>query len=184
MRTNFDDDAAWDAFLSKLQDGEREFTSESDAGSSTNSPAQNVQAGGDEDQDMDEDSDSGSGDGQPSGSLPIFAILSEPRDALNGISNLAALRYLNDLTVRRAPTPPPGTTRAKPHRLIDQDGWQEVYTGKPLWIYDTRSNSDQCVRVVGQTSADGTYGTATCVSSLFFILQIGFACASSSLRHN
>jgi len=43
--------------------------------------------------------------------------------------------------------------------LIDQGGWQEIYLGKQLWIYDSRSNSDDCVRVVSQVG--DFYGTAT-----------------------
>ena len=49
-----------------------------------------------------------------------------------------------------------------PNRLVDHDGWQEVYSGKTVWIYDAKSNQDQCVRLVSQKSA-AMYGTATAV---------------------
>ena len=44
--------------------------------------------------------------------------------------------------------------------LVDYHGWQEVYTGKTLWVYDARSNADGCVRLVSGVGA-GMYGTAT-----------------------
>jgi hypothetical protein len=43
--------------------------------------------------------------------------------------------------------------------LIDLDGWQEIYHGKTIWIYDAKSNVDQCVRLVSHHS--DFYGTAT-----------------------
>jgi len=46
-----------------------------------------------------------------------------------------------------------------PNRLVDQGGWQEVYEGHTIWVYDALSNSDQCVRLVSQ--AGDFYGTAT-----------------------
>jgi hypothetical protein len=79
---------------------------------------------------------------------------------LTNISNIVALRLFNDVDVRLAPSPPTGTKRISPQNpLIDQGGWQEIYTGKNLWIYDTNSNSDECVRVVGQEG--DFYGTAS-----------------------
>ena len=87
---------------------------------------------------------------------------SEPadRDRLVNISNLRALRLFNDVDICPAPSPPPGTKRiSPPNPLIDQGGWQEIYSGKNLWIYDLRSNTDECVRVVSQ--AGDFYGTAS-----------------------
>ena len=67
---------------------------------------------------------------------------------------------INDVDVRPAPTPPTGTKRVKPpNRLVDCHGWQEIYAGKLVWIYDSKSNVDQCVRLVGQQGA--MYGTAS-----------------------
>ncbi|KAI0743468.1 hypothetical protein C8Q80DRAFT_1220462 [Daedaleopsis nitida] len=96
----------------------------------------------------------------------VFSVVNAPpgdprRATLAGISNLAALRLLNDVDVRRAPAPPQGTKRlCPPNRLVDHDGWQEAYRGKTLWVYDRRSNEDQCVRLVSQQGA-AMYGTAT-----------------------
>ncbi|ETW80659.1 hypothetical protein HETIRDRAFT_440437 [Heterobasidion irregulare TC 32-1] len=98
-------------------------------------------------------------------SLAFFSIFapSEPREQarLTSLSNLSALRLLNGVSIRSAPSVPTGTKRIKPgNRLVDLDGLQEIYTGKMLWIYDTRSNEDQCVRLVSQQGSN-LYGTAT-----------------------
>lgn len=94
----------------------------------------------------------------------IFKIINynvpEEISVIKDMSNLTALRLFNDLDIRPSPTLPTGTKRIlNPHPLIDQDGLQEIYTGKNIWIYDSQSNFDQCVRVVNQTGA--FYGTAT-----------------------
>ena len=113
-----------------------------------------------EEEDADDDDDSAA-------AAPVFFVVDaaaaspEDRARLAGLSNLAALRLLNDVDARRAPRPPPGTRRIRPpNRLVDHDGWQEVYAGKTVWIYDARSNADQCVRLVSQAGA-AMYGTAT-----------------------
>ena len=84
------------------------------------------------------------------------------RAQLANISNITALRLFNDVDIRSAPPIPESASRVKSgHPLIDFHGWQEVYNGKSLWIYDTQSNLDECVRAVSQAS--DIYGTATCV---------------------
>ncbi|KAI0683228.1 hypothetical protein BC835DRAFT_1296561, partial [Cytidiella melzeri] len=166
VRTDFTDEPAWQAFLVKLQEGEAEFAS------AVNSESAHKEE--DEDESMDEDEDGDDEEAEedeenesqtsfPSSPPPIFHVLTTPASSLTNISNLSALRLLNDVDIRPIPTPPPpGTKRLRPaNRLVDIDGWQEVYRGKMLWIYDARSNMDQCVRVVSQTSASGVYGSAT-----------------------
>ena len=92
--------------------------------------------------------------------LKLCSSQSADRDRIVNISNLRALRLFNDVDIRPAPSPPPGTKRISPPKpLIDQGGWQEIYSGKNLWIYDLRSNTDECVRVVSQ--AGDFYGTAS-----------------------
>lgn len=166
MRTDYSDDTAWRAFSAKLQEAEVEYAAaiavepKSEDNMDTDDPA--AEAGAtdgaapEEDDDDDEDSD---------GNAPIFHVIDAPpynRPQFAQISNLTALRMLNDVDIRLAPIPPAGTARIKPpNRLVDHDGWQEVYTGKTVWIYDTKSNTDQCVRLVSQQSA--MYGTATYV---------------------
>ncbi|OBZ67270.1 hypothetical protein A0H81_12791 [Grifola frondosa] len=155
LRTDYSNEVAWQDFYSKLQEGEAEFAAASSAGEDEDDKMAEdagapLPAG--EDQDMDSDSDDG-------GAHPIFTVIAD-RPAFAGLSNLAALRLLNDVDVRRLPVLPAGTKRVKPpHRLVDQDGWQEVYVGKTVWIYDARSNVDQCARLVSQHA--GMYGTAT-----------------------
>ena len=105
-----------------------------------------------------DDSD-GSSD-QASG--PIIAILDPSPEILpyfSEISNLAALRLLNDVDLRKL-TIPPNTKRFNPpNPIVDYDGWQEIYHGKTLWIYDAASNQDQSARLISKRS--DFYGTAT-----------------------
>lgn len=167
LRTDYANEDAWQAFLARLQEAEREFMP--DAGADTESmavesapedvdvdvdvPVEGIQNLSMEDAGIEEEED-----GEAPGG--IFHVVNDP--AFAGLSNLGALRLLNDVEVRRTPAPPPGTARVKPpNRLVDCDGWQEVYVGKMVWIYDARSNTDQCVRLVSQQGA--MYGTATCV---------------------
>ena len=91
----------------------------------------------------------------------IIKIITRAKDiSFDNISNLTALRLFNDVAIRLAPLPPPGTTRIHPSsRLIDRNKLQEVYTGKTIWIYDRRSNADESVRLVSPHG--NAYGTAT-----------------------
>ncbi|KAI0780088.1 hypothetical protein C8Q74DRAFT_1199077 [Fomes fomentarius] len=186
VRTDYSDDEAWKAFGAKLQDAEAEFTAATDAAVNAKTVTEHeheahnaaqgaassfsTDAGGDSAMDIIEDGDNDNEDDDAvgaGGSLsPIFYVVNAPagdplRAALTGISNLGALRLLNDADVRRAPRPPQGTKRIRPpNRIVDHDGWQEIYLGKPVWVYDARSNQDQCVRLVSQKGA-AMYGTAT-----------------------
>jgi hypothetical protein len=105
----------------------------------------------------------------------IFSVL-DPTDTTSrarftNLSNLGALRLLCDVDVRRAPERPLDVALAPSHRLISQNGWQEVYAGKDIWIYDGKSNQDQAVRVVG--ARGDMYGTATYVIYHFLRFNIG-----------
>lgn len=168
VRTDFADEGAWAAFCAKLQAAEAEFAAapedeamdtDAPAAGSSSAPADSPAADGEADAEDGEEED------DESDAAPVFFVLN-PDDALqrqrlHGLSNLGALRLLNDVDVRPAPVPPAGTRRiAPPNRLVDCDGWQEVYAGKMLWVYDAKSNADQCVRLVSQQSAP-MYGTAT-----------------------
>lgn len=179
VRTDYSDEDAWQTFHSKLQDAEKEFTAEdvseenkmtedepSDSSHSNHASDPSSQSTAIEGDAMEEDEESSSEDeDQP----PIFKIINpstpDQRATLSLASNLSALRLLNDVNIQRAPSPPAGTKRIKPpNRLVDHDGWQEAYSGKTLWIYDTKSNSDQCVRLINQQGSN-VYGTATSVSN-------------------
>lgn len=90
----------------------------------------------------------------------IIKIIPNQSNILKDISNLTALRLLNDVGIRLSPSPPAGANRIKPgNRLIDKGGLQEMYTGKTIWIYDGQSNTDESVRLVSQQG--DVYGTAT-----------------------
>ena len=157
LRTDFTDEDAWQSFYSKLKDAEQTFVAEN------NPEPEDEHDPSSSDQQMVDGEDDSSEDEQDSSQ--IFKVInpSSPahRTRFSNISNLTALRLLNDVSIRPAPSPPAGEKRIKPpNRLVDHDGWQEIYTGKTLWIYDLRSNEDQCVRLINQTSSD-MYGTAT-----------------------
>ncbi|KAI0823735.1 hypothetical protein BC628DRAFT_1324348, partial [Trametes gibbosa] len=181
VRTDYTDEGAWQTFHTKLQEAEAEFVSEpvpdadpdplgegpstaQVAASSSATDAQGDTTMVDEDADGDADADDDDDDDETDAASILFVInteAAEERARLSGLSNLAALRLLNDVDVRRAPHPPAGARRMKPpNKLIDHDGWQETYTGKTVWIYDARSNQDQCARLVSQRGA-AMYGTAT-----------------------
>ncbi|KXN90168.1 hypothetical protein AN958_04658 [Leucoagaricus sp. SymC.cos] len=90
----------------------------------------------------------------------IIKFVANAKHSFNGVSNLAALRLLNDVGIRLVPSLPAGTNRISPgSRLIDCNNLQEIYTGKTLWIYDRQSNKDESVRLVSQQG--DVYGTAT-----------------------
>jgi len=165
IRTDFSNEVAWSYFIQKLEEGEAEFSAATaadedepmveDPSPSSNIPNASSSTNPEEESDDDDDSSAS----------PIFTILNPSSDSplrayLTNATNLSALRLLNDISVRAAPPLPADIKRHKPaNRLIDHDGWQEVYEGKMLWIYDAKSNTDGCARVVSQRSAG--YGTAT-----------------------
>jgi len=160
LRTDFSNEDAWQAFCSNLRDSEREFAEALQPDDSNTeertSPGQGIRMEAEEDSDSDNDMDS-----IPTPLINVVNPAStEDRLIFNKMSNLAALRLLNDVDIRLSPSPPPGTTRIDPpNRLIDQAGWQEIYSGMNIWIYDTLSNVDHCVRLVSQQG--NVYGTAT-----------------------
>ena len=111
--------------------------------------------------DSESDDDASDVDNIPAPLIKVInPVSTEHRLIFTDMSNLRALRLFNDLDIRFSPSPPPGMTRiSPPNRLIDQAGWQEIYSGRNIWIYDASSNTDQCVRLVSQQG--NIYGTAT-----------------------
>ena len=152
VRTDYSDEGAWQESYSRLQECEKEFAKEIEMGEN-DAPQSNT-----EDVEMEEDSE-GDSDDEPSTILHVLNPISVPeRNMFTDISNLAALRLLNDVDIRPIANPA-GKRISPPHRLIDYGGWQEIYDGKSIWIYDTKSNTDRSVRVVSQQG--DFYGTAT-----------------------
>jgi len=115
------------------------------------------------DVDMDADKNEGEDDDDEDDEPGVLVKILDPVDKkaeFENISNIKALRLLNDVDIRPAPSPPVGTKRISPgHRLKDLQQWQEVYTGPTIWIYDAKSNTDRSVRLVSQQN--NVYGTAT-----------------------
>jgi hypothetical protein len=169
VRTDFSSDEAWGSFLAKLKEGEEEYSSsapsrEEDTVISQDEPSASASAsapasGSEVEMDDDKDGSDGSSD-QDSGL--VIAILDPSPEILpyfSDISNLTALRLLNDVDLRRLVIPPNAKRFNPPNPIVDYDGWQEIYHGKTLWIYDAKSNQDQCARLVSKRS--DFYGTAT-----------------------
>ncbi|KAJ7928585.1 hypothetical protein B0H13DRAFT_2228996 [Mycena leptocephala] len=164
LRTDFSSEDAWQTFCARLNSEEQDFIqsmqpdppapTEAAQGSSTEDAKMT-------DDDGDDDSDEESEDGLVAPIVKIIDPASEQeRSIFQNISNLGALRLLNDVDIRPAPSPPAGTKRySPPNRLVDMKGWQEIYSGLTIWIYDTQSNVDQCARLVSQEG--DVYGTAT-----------------------
>lgn len=165
VRTDYSNETAWTTFCDKVREAQEELFSDSqETPEEADMAADADESDADEAMDEDQDEDDEEEEGPP----VLFHIInpSDPSDRLqlSHISNLAALRLLNDVSIRKAPLPPfgSGIKRIKPpNRLIDHDGWQEIYTGKTIWVYDATSNQDGCARLVSQKSAEAPYGTAT-----------------------
>ncbi|KAJ7594758.1 hypothetical protein C8J56DRAFT_1002545 [Mycena floridula] len=145
VRTDYTNQAAWEAFSARLKRAEEEFADNNkESEPSTSGEAE-----------MESDSSS-EGAGQ------LLAIINpdDPveRAMFTDISNLTALRLLNDVAVRSAPPRQPDTKKiSEPNPLIDFRGEQEVYSGVNIWIYD--GSDHQSVRCVNQQG--DVYGTAT-----------------------
>ncbi|KAG6898125.1 hypothetical protein C0992_004841 [Termitomyces sp. T32_za158] len=157
LRTDYSNEDAWQSFCATLQGAEQELA---DGLKKQDSNDKNEHASTTAVQTEDSDSDMESSDGVP---CPIIKVVN-PAPAempfFHDISNLRALRLLNDVDIRPAPSPSQDQSRIKPpNRLIDQGTWQEIYTGMTIWIYDAQSNVDHCVRLVSQEG--DIYGTAT-----------------------
>jgi len=160
IRTDYSNEDAWSNFVKKLQRAEVEFVESTQEPEADTEGTDEVVATNDR---MAIDPSSADSD-DSSDEMSIIKIIDpttpEERGILHDISNLTALRLLNDVDIRPSPDRPPGTKPiSPPNPLVDQGGWQEIYFGKNIWIYDSRSNLDECVRVISQ--AGDIYGTAT-----------------------
>ena len=164
IRTDFSNEEAWSAFCNQVQVSQKDFISDltNDSPDQLEESASIPVADGNDEAD-DNESDSSN---EPPDFLKILnPVEQSDRIRFTNMSNLRALRLFNDVDIRPTPERPAGTKPISPPcPLIDVLGWQEIYSGKNIWIYDTLSNVDGSVRVVSQTS--DFYGTATCVFSL------------------
>lgn len=170
IRTDFSNDDAWNIFCQKVLEAQKDLLSDLSKADAQDAPessatGQDVQMG-DHDSSSATDNTTAEPDSDSSSEADADLIKivnpSDPADRqrLMNISNLTALRMFNDVDVREAPMPLADMKRISPQNpLIDQGGWQEVYRGKNIWIYDNKSVTDESVRVV---SGQGDfYGTAS-----------------------
>ena len=161
IRTDFSNEEAWSAFCNQVQVSQKDFISDLTNDSPDQESASNPE-GSDIQKPSSDDGESNSSNEPPDFLKILNPVEQSDRIRFTNISNLRALRLFNDVDIRPTPERPVGTKPISPPcPLIDLLGWQEIYSGKNLWIYDTLSNVDGCVRVVSQTS--DFYGTATYV---------------------
>ncbi|VDB95336.1 unnamed protein product [Peniophora sp. CBMAI 1063] len=172
VRADYSNDAAWIEFCTLLRESEAEILAEDDPKATSAEPGTDEGDGSDSSSEEDEDmavegstepSASGAASASPA-PLTFFSVLDFTSDAERArvvdMPNLALLRLIADADVRPAPAVPSGTKRVKPgHRLIDLNGFQEIYRGRSLWVYDAQSNVDGAVRMVNLEG--DVYGTAT-----------------------
>ncbi|KAH7341971.1 hypothetical protein B0J17DRAFT_648822 [Rhizoctonia solani] len=170
VRTHFDSDneSAWGAFLITLKEMETKSLAD----------VPNIQAESDSDSEDGEEADQQNEDEEMAEAGPppityesdaIFTVIDPVnqetyhalRDRLSNASNIALLRLFNDVSVVPSPSlPSDAPKRIKPgHRLIDEDRFQEVYSGGRIWVWDRQSAKDQTLRLISpQVFA---YGDAT-----------------------
>jgi hypothetical protein len=152
LRTDYSDESAWQTFHAKLEEEMKAIRADTDD--------DDVQM-----EDMGDKNDPDSASDESGDTPALVKVISAPspelRSLFNHVSNITALRLLNDVDIRPCPTLPEGMKQRihPPNRLVDQGGWQEIYVGPTIWIYDTQSNNDQCARLVSQQG--DIYGTAT-----------------------
>ncbi|CAE7204430.1 unnamed protein product, partial [Rhizoctonia solani] len=164
IRTHFDsnDEPAWNVFLTSLEELERKSLAD----------VPNIQPESSSDGDDDEESENE--EMAEAGPPPItyesdavFTVVDpikqeayQPlRDKLSNASNITLLRLFNDVSIALAPSPS-ASARIKPgHRLIDEDGFQEIYSGGRIWVWDHQSAKDQTLRLVSPEVF--VYGDAT-----------------------
>ena len=153
VRTDYTDDVAWSQFVERLLDAEKDLMSPFDdeiEASQTNEPSGSNQP------EAEVQDDAESSESSDNGLDSSFTFLDPPvessfRQRLSGMSNLAALRLLNDVDVARKPMPSSGTQAySLQHRLMGLDGFVERYRGPLVWVYDSRSNTDGAARVISQ----------------------------------
>ncbi|TFK75355.1 hypothetical protein BDN72DRAFT_885807 [Pluteus cervinus] len=157
VRTDFSNEDAWNAFTTRLADSEKDLSESLRVSSNEDSQSSAPPAA-----DADGGSISESEEDHPPDHVikAVDPATEQERTIVAGISNITALRLFNDVDIRPAPSRPVGVKRTNtPHPLVDSNGWQEIYTGPDIWIYDSLSNTDGCARAVSQQS--DFYGTAT-----------------------
>ncbi|PPQ98439.1 hypothetical protein CVT24_004118 [Panaeolus cyanescens] len=160
IRTDFTNDEAWNQFRRRLEESQKDLLQDL-RGEQQEEPEKNTPGNSQSSQPLlaEGDQESDSSDEFPDFIKVIDPQSEEDRAKVKDISNIRALRLFNDVDIRICPPAPKETTKVPPNPLIGLHGLQEFYSGKNLWIYDSKSNADECVRVVSQTG--DVYGTAS-----------------------
>ena len=189
VRTDFDDDDKWAGFCATVLKSERDGVENLLSASAPPEPAtgtSNDEGEGDESSSEDDGEQHADGDTAmpgdtsdnslsigPESDAFIFVDPSKWRSASethpllqHNASNITLLRLFNDIDIVPCLPKPQGTKRVKGSlgqspsaRLVDWHGFHEVYSGRMIWVYDSRSNTDGCVRLITQRPTK--YGLAT-----------------------
>ncbi|KAF9517012.1 hypothetical protein BS47DRAFT_1390322 [Hydnum rufescens UP504] len=185
VRTDFSQDASWTSFLNSVLTSEREgmrdlLVESRDQQQETNSTSALDSEGEEDDSEEEEEEESDTihvDEEQGTSASSAFVIIdpsspsSSPQIAalarlLLNCSNLTLLRLFADIDIIPCLPVPPGEQRRKVNyskgasaRLVDSHGLHEIYNGPLIWVYDTKSNTDGCARLV--SGRPSSYGTAT-----------------------
>jgi hypothetical protein len=157
VRTDFTNDEAWNAVVQIINESEKSGAAEL----SQIADATPDEAGesGSESESEDEE-----GDTEMAGSSALkeddaiafdssFIIYDPPADQrslFTNASNLRLVRIFNDVDIIGNPPPSKSQKRtaAGVNKLVDFDGFHEVYDDRLIWVYDSSSNSEGSLRLV------------------------------------
>lgn len=176
IRTDYSNDKAWATIVEAIRNGEREVLEDKDS----EMEEESSEEGSDEEEEAEaeEAGHARTGDSGASSSTSrppsLFHIIDpseqDRRNALTNACNIALLRLFCDVDVIPAPkpAPPPGEYFAAPktkyvspaNPLVEKYGLKEVYGGRIVWVYDTKSNEDGCLRQVDGGVGAG-FGSST-----------------------
>ena len=187
VRTDFNNDLAWNTFRTSLETSEKEglaeFKGAIEGVSNVMKDEEDSESGSeeeDEDQKMEDIVEDDSDPPKSSSPASIFHIVEAPPEILQNASNLRILRLLADASIVAAPSrPPPVETQdvymqvapkrkekgaqetSSDDRLVEKAGFKEIYQGgRTFWVYDAQSNVDGSVRLIS-TGEAGEFGSST-----------------------
>ncbi|KAG8864330.1 hypothetical protein FRB96_006152 [Tulasnella sp. 330] len=180
IRTDYSNDQAWSTFVTIMRDAEQEALEDSDTAMEDGDDSSEEDSESEEEEEeakqdpgqSSKPSSPGSGTSNPPSVFHILDLPPKQRSHVSNASNIALLRLLTELNIVAAPRPAPprGQYFVSPktkdkhvspmNPLIEKFGYKEVYEGRKIWVYDTLSNTDGCVRLV-DGGVDGAYGSST-----------------------
>lgn len=180
VRTDYSNDEAFSQFLETITQSEAEgieslFQDEPAEPEATDANPGEQGEESEEEEEEEEGQDAAEAGPQPTGlpDLESFIVIdpsapSSPhhqlRQDLTNAANIIILRLFNDVDILPCPPLPQGQKKGAKgpgSRIIDSYGLHEVYDGRLIWVYDSTSNTDKCVRLISHRPT--SYGTATYV---------------------